>query len=137
MMTNRKDQDIYTQCEFGTDWVLVEEVKKDICLLYHTLRRYGFIMGDLNYSEVYSMRYWRFLDMTGLPDDGRRFIRDGCLVMILAMCWEVIDGSGSYLIKYLDECTSRVSKLVPEDEDSIKLLDTVIAALTAGLTTRS
>jgi hypothetical protein len=69
--------------------------------------------------------------MEGLDDSQRKFIRDGCLVMILAMCWDVIDGSGVYLTKYLNECGLAVSLVKPDDERTVKLLETVTMALMA------
>jgi hypothetical protein len=129
MKIKRQYQDLHHRGGSDTDWVLVQEIERDICLLYHQLAEYSFIMGDLYYGSVYALPYWQYLNMERLDDSQYKFIRDGCMVMILAMCWDVIDGSGGYLTKFLDECIAAVGRGVPDDEHTAKLLKTVTMAL--------
>src|SRR5712691_1560834 len=81
----------------SVDWVLKQQVERDICLLYHQLADYSYIMGDLYYGPVFGLPYWEYLDFPDLDGADREFLRDGCLVMILAMAWDQIDGSGVYI----------------------------------------
>lgn len=75
-----------------------QRVERDICLLYHQLAEYEGIMGDLYYGSVYALPYWDYVELSGLMPKEAEFIRDGCLVMMLAMAWEVLDGAGGYLL---------------------------------------
>jgi hypothetical protein len=108
------------------DWEIVENVRRDICFLFHELSEYSGIYGDLSYGSFYKFPYWEFLNLRGY-DDG--FIRDGCLVMILAMSWDVIDGSGTYLKDKVDLCRQAISELAAEDDRTQKLIHTVSLAL--------
>jgi|WetSurMetagenome_2_1015567.scaffolds.fasta_scaffold13903_3 hypothetical protein len=132
MKIKRQYQDLHHGGGSAADWVLVQEIDRDICLLYHQLAAYAFIMGDLYYGNVYALPYWQYLDMENLEDAQRKFIRDGCLVMILAMCWDVIDGSGTYLTQYTHECLAAVGQVAPDDESTARLVQTVMMALTAA-----
>jgi hypothetical protein len=129
MKINQQYQSLHSHGDSEVDWVAVQEVERDICLLYHQLADYSYIMGDLYYGNVYALPYWECLNIPGLDEPQRNFIRDGCLVMILAMCWDEIDGSGSYLSKFLDACIASVTNLNPEGENTISLHNTVILAL--------
>jgi hypothetical protein len=106
-------------------------IRRDICLLYHVLSDYGFVMGDLDYRGQFSLPYWSALEFDDLVDGDARFIRCGCLVMLFAMAMEEIDGAGSYLtnsparfsaaLRSLDTC-------VFEDEEELQLLAHVRSA---------
>jgi hypothetical protein len=43
-------------------------------------------------------------------------MRSGCLMMILAMAWDVIDGSGTYLVPWIPRCREAVSALAGRAE---------------------
>jgi len=122
---NDQYQSLHLPGQSDVDWVLVQQVERDICLLYHQLAEYSFIMGDLYYGDVYALPYWNFLNTNDLPEDKQFFIRNGCLVMILAMAWDEIDGSGSYLAKFAKSCEEALDRLEVEDEPSTRLLATV------------
>ena len=128
MEINRQFQDQHI-AGAQLDWVLKQKVEADICLLYHQLADYSYIMGDLYYGDVFSLPYWEFLDWQSIDKDDRSFIRDGCLVMILAMCCEYIDGSGTYIHHYLKVCQRNLSRVAPDDEKSNRLLTTVRLAV--------
>jgi len=113
----------------GRDWVLVQKVERDICLLYRQLAGYSYIMGDLYYGTVYELPYWNYLDLRDVDEDDRRFLRDGCLVMILAMAWDMVDGSGAYLAPHIAVCRSALEALPVEDERTAKLVHAVREAL--------
>ncbi len=82
--------------EYEVDWVQIQVVERDICLLYHQLADYSYIMADLDYGAVFALPYWDYLDVAGVPGSQRDFLRDGCLVMIFAMASVVLDGSSAY-----------------------------------------
>jgi hypothetical protein len=128
MKINRQFQDLHRDGG-ATDWVLKQEVERDICLLYHQLADYAYIMGDLYYGSVFGLPYWEYLDFPGLDEADRNFLRDGCLVMILAMAWDQIDGSGAYLGPHIPACRAAIERLICEDEDGEKLARTVRLAL--------
>ena len=118
MEINRKFQDQHTGGD-GVDWVQIQLVERDICLLYHQLADYSYVMADLYYGSVFALPYWEYLDVAGVPDSQRDFLRDGCLVMIFAMALEVIDGSGAYLTMdraRLSSVKEAVAKLQGLDE---------------------
>lgn len=123
-----------TQEPDTTDWTLLEKVKRDICFLYHELAEYSGIMGDLSYAHIYTLPYWDFVDLQipRLHETDRRFIRDGCLIMILAMAWDVIDGSGSYLQDKYAVCRAAIERVKAEDERTAVLLQTATLALDAA-----
>jgi hypothetical protein len=130
-MVNWRFQDLHTSSP-KADWVSIQQVEKDICLLYHQLSDYSYIMGDLYYGNVYALPYWEFLDLQELrevQEEGYEFVRDGCLVMILAMAWEIIDGTGGYLSRWRDDCERSVSRLTADHTDTEKLIRTVSLAL--------
>jgi hypothetical protein len=113
------------------DWEVIWQVERDICFLYHELAESPGIMGDVAYGSLYTLPYWEFLDVRteGLPEPERRFIRDGCLVMLLAMAWDMIDRSGTYLAPYLERCHRAVAELQAEDAKTQDLVRTVTLAL--------
>ena len=111
-------------------WVEKQEVERDICLLYHQLAEYSYIMGDLYFGTVFRLPYWEYLAISGeLASEDAAFIRDGCLVMILAMAWETIDGAGSYIHDFEDECIAAVASVEAEDQETLHLLKVVATAL--------
>jgi hypothetical protein len=128
MEVNRQFQDLHS-LEASADWVLKQQVERDICLLYHQLSNYSYIMGDLYYGSVFAFPYWEYLDLPGLdPDDGE-FIRNGCLVMILAMAWEHIDHSTGRIHRDIPAIREAVEGLECTDEDTGKLIRAVRLAL--------
>lgn len=110
------------------EWIDIQEIEKDICYLFHQIEPYRSIMGDLNYVELYPRPYWRYLNLDQGQDQSR-FVRNGCLVMILAMAWEIIDDAGSFLLPNLAECRSQVESIVPENDEAKKMVETVLLAL--------
>jgi len=111
----------------------IAQVTRDICFLYHELSAYSGIMGDLDYS-FYNLPYWKYLECDGSGSGDGEFIRDGCLVMLLAMAWEQIDGVGSYVNGKTDMFLRYISYLEPDNENTVKLIDTVKMALEAAET---
>ena len=113
-----------------TDWVSIKHVERDICLCFHELAEYGAIIGDLDYGRVYGLDYWQYLDVDGWGDVEReQFIRNGCLVLILAMCWDEIDGSGTYIAPRIPECRDAIRSIAPEDPVGSRLREIVLRAL--------
>ncbi len=110
--------------------VLALQLNRDICMLYHELAQYSHIMGDLDYTNLYPLPYWDFIANSGLDWQLDAFIRDGSLVMLLAMSWDCIDGSGSYLVPHIPAAQSAVRSFSITDDQTLKLLSVVDTALT-------
>jgi hypothetical protein len=72
---NRQFQDRHVAGSDIDRWVELQQVERDICLLYHQLSDYSYIMGDLYYGSVYALRYWDFLDVEGIKPARQTFIR--------------------------------------------------------------
>lgn len=111
------------------DSCTIQQVERDICLVYHQLADYSYIMGDLDFGTVFKLHYWNFLDVPDIELGRQRFLREGCLVMILTMAWDLLDGSGTWFSPYISICKKAVSKLIPEDDRISKLINTVKMAL--------
>jgi hypothetical protein len=103
MKMKRQFQDSHSASRLG-HWVLKQQIERDICLLFHQLADYSSIMGDLSYGDVFALPYWEYLDFPDVDPEERNFLRDGCLVMILAMASECVDGTGSFLAAHIPEC---------------------------------
>ncbi len=95
--TSKRSQESRVNFDADVNWTEIQLVERDICLLYHQLADYSYIMGDLYYGDVFSLPYWEYLHVEELAPDRQRFVCDGCLVMLYAMAVEVLDGSGTYL----------------------------------------
>lgn len=131
MKVNRQFQDLHTHGDSGTDWCAVQTVERDICLLFHQLADYSYIMGDLYYGNVFALDYWQFLQLPNLEPERQQFIRNGCLVMLYAMASEVLDGSGSYLTmdrKRYSTAKAAVHSLPSFDSDTDRLIASVSGA---------
>ena len=128
MKINHQFQDLHSHGG-SVDWVLKQQIERDICLLYHQLAEYSHIMGDLYYGSVFALPYWEYLDFPGLDTADRDFLREGCLVMLLAMASEQIDGSGAYINSHIPACREAVTRIACDDEDTEKLARTVRLAL--------
>lgn len=111
------------------DFADVQRIEKDILLLYHQLADYNYIMGDLYWGDVYSLPYWEYLEPVFLEDHQAMFIKNGCLVMILAMAWEKIDGAGSYIDSYIEPIEKAIETFVALDEEQWRLLNAVRLAI--------
>ena len=125
---NWQYQDLHNP-ESAEDWVSIQRVEADICLFYHQQSNYSYIMGDLYYGDVYALPYWEFLQTKNLPNDRADFIQSGCLMIILAMCWELIYGSGTYLAAHIDEAGARTRGLEPASDQVARLQSHALRAL--------
>ena len=117
------------------DWAEVHEIEKDILLLYHELLGYDNIMGDHDYANVFKLPYWDFLNPTGLDQDWHRlaFMQEGCLVMILAMAWDLLDGSGTHLDSFHETVPARLAGCNAASDRAERLLVHVRDAVTKAL----
>jgi hypothetical protein len=114
------------------DWVKIQEIEKDICLLYHQLSSGSQSMGDLYFGDVFKLSYWNFLDIKHLDGGRRKFIRRGSLMFIYAMVLEEAGGSGAYLSfegGRMSACRKRIEECEPEDDDEKLLLDSIKSGL--------
>jgi hypothetical protein len=134
MKINRQSQDLHIRDGGSVDWVLKQQVERDICLLYHQLANYSYIMGDLYWGSVFGLPYWEYLDWRGLDDSDRMFIRDGCLVMLLTAAWEQIDGAGSFINQHIPACRAAIARVEVDTPETEKLLRAVRLALDAAAT---
>lgn len=131
MKINHQFQDLHIPGGTGIDWAAIQSVERDICLLFHQLADYSYIMGDLYYGSVYALDYWNFLQIHGIDPKRQQFLRIGCLVMLYAMASDVLDGTGSYLTmdrhRYL-AAKSAVRSLPALDPDFDRLVAAVSGA---------
>jgi hypothetical protein len=98
----------------------IQHIKKDICFLYHELSEYSGMMGDLDYSGLYDRPYWKFIDVDADP-----FVLHGCLIMILAMVWDWIDGSGNFIEDKIIFYQNAIKTLYGQSEEEYRLIETV------------
>ena len=119
MKINRQFQALHAHGGW-VDWVLKQHLERDICLLYHQMANYSYIMGDLYYGSVFGLAYWEYIDFPGLDAADHDFVRDGCLVMILAMAGIRLTGSGAYINPYIPACREAIASLVLEGEEHPK-----------------
>jgi hypothetical protein len=121
-------QSLQRKADSRVDWAKIQEIEKDICLLYHQLSSYSYIMDDLFYGDVFNLPYWNFLDIKGIGEEKRKFIREGSLVFIYAMVTEEAGGAGMYLSceggRY-SVCKKKIEACKPENDDEKFLLDSI------------
>ncbi len=132
MKINRQFQDLHTPDGGTVDWVLKQQVDRDICLLYQQLADYACIMGDLYWGSVFALPYWEYLDWRALEDRDRTFIREGCLVMLLTAAWDQIDGSGNFINRHIPACRAAIARVEADTPESENLLRAVRLALDAA-----
>ncbi len=113
------------------DYVLQQRVERDILLLYHQLSEYSCVTGaGLYFGSVFALPYWEYLAVDDLRSEEQAFIRDGCLIMILAMAWERIDAPRAYMTdRILEDCRHAVQRLAVADDQTRKLVETVTMGL--------
>ena len=111
------------------DSILYKRLIRDVCFLFHELADYKQIMGDLDYANDYPLPYWTLINNVdnGHPDD--RLIRSGILILFMAMIHDEFDGSGCWISKHVDSVFSAMTAFVPEDEDMLRLSDSVLHGL--------
>ncbi len=107
MKINQQFQALHLQ-NSDIDWVQIQKIEKDICLFYHQLADYSYIMEDLYYNDVFGEKYWNFLGIQNIENEKTKFIVNGCMLIIYAMQTELIEGTGSYLFQFLDEAKNAV-----------------------------
>ena len=112
-------------------WDLIQRIEKDICFLYHQLSSYSYIMGDLCFNEYYNLAYWEYINVEfPLNKDELGFIKEGCLILILTMAWEQIDGAGYYINDKIEKIMNALEIFEPLNEKQSKLHDIVTLAVT-------
>ena len=108
-----------------------QSIERDICYFLHEQKDWRSILGDLAFGVIYAAPYWEYLTFADdPPSSGRQqFVQNGCLLIILAMAVDVIDGSGTYLRQYLEPCRQSVAAMRPSAERTCRLRETVLLAL--------
>ncbi len=114
------------------EWAHVQEIERDICYFYYQMSEYSTIMGDLYWGRVYNRPYWEYLNLEFCGHHDPQFLRDGCLVLVIAMAFEWLDDAGEYIKDKLPQCISAVSRLYPEDEKTIRLVEIAKHVLNAA-----
>ena len=92
-------------------------VAKDIAYFYQVMAEYGYIMGDLDYSNEFGGDYWRWID-TDQPEE----IRRGALAILVAQISEFVDGSGNTVTRSLDQYRRVVSAIYPKSTNEDRLI---------------
>ena len=105
---------------------LYKQLTREVCYLFHELAAYPHVMGDLDYANDYALPYWTLINRidTGRHDD--RIIRSGILILFLAMLHDQFDGSGCWISKHLDDVSAALEQFVPEDDEMLRLSDSVL-----------
>jgi hypothetical protein len=71
----------------------VKDVLFDIELFFNYLERYGQIIDEWYFHNVFSANYWKFLKHYGWLDNSRQeFLHQGVLSMILFQCHQHLEG---------------------------------------------
>jgi hypothetical protein len=97
----------------------LKQIEKDICFLYHELTEYYGMTGDLDYHTFYNKKYWTYIDVDTDP-----FILHGCLILVLSMIWDYLDG-GNYIEDKIVYYKNALKTLYGQSEDELRLIKTV------------
>ena len=101
--------------------------EKDICFLFYVQNEYSEFMPDLNYSNEFTLSYWSLLkEIAGLDE---RFLKVGCILFILLMALDKIDGSGDVITSKTDSCMSALEGLIPYSSEEKELKELAIHIL--------
>ncbi len=125
---NRQFQDLHLETA-SANWVVKQEVERDICLLYHQLASYSWIQDDLYYGSVFGLPYWQYLTFPEVDEHDRAFLRDGCLVMLFAMACAAAGCLNFYLTPHIGACREALAGLQPADDDTKRMVRAVGSAL--------
>ena len=93
-------------------------VAKDIAYFYQVMAEYGYIMGDLDYSNEFGGDYWRWID-ADQPEE----IRRGALAILVAQISEFVDGAGNTVTRSLDQYRRVVSAIYPQSTNENRLIE--------------
>ena len=96
------------------------DIEKDICYLYHELAEYSGIMGDLDYHSTYNKDYWKYINVDCDP-----FIREGSMILLLAMIWDWIDESGNIIETKIESYENSMSCFYPQSDNENRLIDLI------------
>ncbi len=115
------------------NWILIQQIERDICYLYHQLSSYSNIMGDLYFDDIYDLPYWEFVNVSERElrksEEDTNFFREGCLMLILTMAWERIAGAGTYINNKIDIILHYLKQFEPANKSQIKLLETCVSVV--------
>lgn len=111
------------------NWVEIQCVERDICYLFHQLSEYSYVMGDLYWDSIYSLPYWDYLEPEVVDPKRARFIQVGCLVMVLARAFGLLDRGGRHKEPWVEESRRRIAAMKAADDDSAKLASITLRAL--------
>jgi len=95
-------------------------LNKDICYFYHIQSEYKKFMPDLDFTAEFSLPYWSILKNISQDEN---FLKIGCILIILLMALDKIDGSGDSLSKKYPECKDAIESVIPYSENEKKLKD--------------
>lgn len=96
---------------------VIQEIEKDIKTAFEEMLDEGGIDCDLNTGNLSTRDFSDYLDF---PDS--KFIRTGCLVLVLAMCANYIDGGSWEIEPYKANYRSALKKLFFDDQKEAQLL---------------
>ena len=82
-------------------------------------------MPDLDYAGNYNLAYWAIASHISPDDDDAHFLQTGCLMLMLAMIWAELDGSGTWILRHRTHAVRCLRDSVPCDEEILRLLNTV------------
>jgi hypothetical protein len=87
------------------NWDLVWAIERDIAGLYYWQSQKNGIDADLPYEKIYNLSYWDvfLIGLPEMPPEEESYIINGCLMFLICICIEFLDGSGFYLNKFKSE----------------------------------
>lgn len=98
------------------------QLTKDICYLYHIQSEYKGLMPDISWSDEFALPYWQHLKAFSDSDDS--FHKNGCMVFLLLLALDKIDGSGDGMKSIHRQCMAAADAVIPhtKTEDVLKEL---------------
>ena len=107
------------------------QLKKDICYLYHVQAQYKSLMPDLDCSKEFSLPYW--VHLKEYTDTENQFYKYGCMLFILLLALDKIDGSGDNLSKVYESCIEAVQSVIPYSLNEERLKEFLLKVLTKSM----
>ena len=84
-------------------------------------------MPDLDYSKEFSLPYWVLLKK--YTDTESQFYKYGCMLFILLLALDKINGSGGSISKVSASCVEAVQSVIPYSLNENRLKELLLAVL--------
>jgi len=115
--------------------IVYVNLQKDICYLYHVQSHFNELMSDLDFNNEFSLEYWS--ELNSFSNEDEAFVKNGCMILILLMTLDKINGSGDSLTDVYNSCYDAVQLVTPFSESELKLKNLVLSILSKSNTKES